>query len=445
MSKERWILHADMDAFYASVEQRDDPRLRGKPVIIGANSERGVVSAASYEARKFGVRSAMPGFQARQKCPDGIFLPGDMKKYAKVSKQVHAIFREFTNQIEPLALDEAFLDISGSIGLFGPPAEIGRRIKERVKQELDLAVSVGIAPNKLVAKIACSRGKPDGLLLVRQDEIRKLMDPLPVRALWGIGPKAETRLRRARVTTISQLAECPLSVLRRALGDHAAEIQRRARGIDERPVESERSAKSIGEEATFSDNVSDEQRISAAITSHAETVASRARRAGLVGKTVTLKVKLARRKTWGDRVVANHELFPVLNRQARLPTPGADGTAIRSLALELWKKLALTEPIRLLGVTLSDLSTENTPRQMGLFDLKASPSALGDPTSDSPRPRATRAEALGKALDAISERFGEGAIGRAAGSVEKITAGDRLKVGALDDVSDESDAELDDD
>src|SRR5690606_13533279 len=191
----------------------------------------------------------------------------------------------------------------------------------------------------------------------------------------------------------------------------------------------EREAKSIGEEATFTDNVTDPQRISAAITAHSETVAARARRAQVIGRTVTLKVKLARRKTWGNRVVANHELFPVLSRQARLPLAGADGSQIRAVALSLWEKLALDEPVRLLGVTLSDLAPEEAPRQLGLFDVPASPVDSGNG-----RPVAiNRAEALGRAMDAISERYGEGAIGRAAGAVEKVTQGDRIKVGALDE------------
>lgn len=429
MSEERWILHADMDAFYASVEQRDDPRLKGKPVIIGANNERGVVSAASYEARKFGVRSAMPGFKARELCPKGVFLQGDMKKYAAVSRQVHAIFRDFTDQIEPLALDEAFLDIGGSVNLFGSPLAIGKLIKQRVRAELDLAISVGIAPNKLVAKVACTKGKPDGLLLVRRSEIPTLLNPLPIRALWGIGPKAGERLNAAGFVTIRDLADSPLSLLQDALGNHAEEIQKRARGIDDRAVTSGGKAQSIGEEATFSENVLSDEKVSAAITAHSEAVAARARRAGFRGRTVTLKVKLAKRKTWGSKVVANHELFPVLSRQAKLPAPSADAVEIRKVALGLWKKLDLKEAVRLLGVTLSDLEFEEAPRQLGLFETP--PARGSSPTG------ASRAEILGRTMDAIGERFGEGAISRAVGVVEKITQGDRLKVGQLSENDEE--------
>lgn len=427
--RSRWILHADMDAFYASVEQRDDPSLVGKPVIIGAQGARGVVSAASYEARKFGVRSAMPGYRAHELCPQGIFLPGDMKKYAAISKQVHGVFREFTDQIEPLALDEAFLDISGSIGLFGTPKAIGAKLKERVREEVGLVISVGIAPNKLVAKIACTQGKPDGLLLINPEQIRGLMNPLPVRALWGVGPKAEARLKRIKIKTIRQLVEAKTTELRAVFGEHAEEIQRRARGEDSREVESERAPKSIGEEATFSDNVTDPDRISGAITAHAEMVASRARRAGYAGQTVTLKVKLSARKAWGERIVSNHELFPVMSRQTKLKAPTTDGAAIRETALALWKKLNIKEPVRLIGVSLSDLHALQSTRQLGLFDAPPPVAPAVKKSADEGPPAINRAEKLGQTLDAISERFGAGAIGRAVEAPHKITQSDRLKIG----------------
>lgn len=418
-----------MDAFYASVEQRDDPSLRGKPVIIGASHDRGVVSAASYEARKFGVRSAMPGFEARRRCPDGVFLAGDMKKYTAVSREIHRIFSDFTDQIEPLALDEAFLDIGGSLQLFGGPLEIGRGIKERVKKELGLVVSVGIAPNKLVAKIACSQGKPDGLLMVAEHEIRALLDPLPVRALYGVGPKAEARLKQLHVHTLRQLVTAPEESLRLAFADRAEAMRARAQGIDERKVESLRIAKSIGEEGTFSDNVLDEVKIGQAITLHAEKVAERARRAGYLGRTVTLKVKLARRKSWGDQLVSNHELFPVLSRQTRLKVPCADGTEIRATALALWKKLDLKEPVRLIGVTLGDLSAQHDPRQLDLFSAPSVPTTHSGGAATS---RTTRAEALGKTLDAIQDKFGAEVIGRAVPRVEKVTQSGRIKPGEPD-------------
>lgn len=442
MSKERWILHADMDAFYASVEQRDDPSLQGKPVIVGGSGARGVVSAASYEARTFGVRSAMPGYKARELCPQGVFLRGDMKKYAAASQSIHAIFEDFTDQIEPLALDEAFLDITGSLNLFGSPQEIGKKIKARVKHELDLVISIGIGPNKLLAKVACTQGKPDGLLLVTQEEARDLLNPLPVRALWGVGPKAEARLKLMHIHTIRQLVSAPDDYLKKAFGDRFEAMRKRAQGIDDRPVEFERIAKSIGEESTFTDNVTAVARISAAITAHAEKVASRARRAQMRGLTVTLKVKLSRRKNWGTKIVSNQELFPILNRQQRLKSATADASEIREVALALWTKLGVKEPVRLLGVTLSDLQPDHDPRQMNLFDVAPMPtshSRLGKKDEESKwktkearkiaQNSLTRSEALGKTMDAISDKFGEGAIGRAVEGLEKATHAGRVKLG----------------
>src|SRR5450432_3234651 len=216
---ERFILHADMDAFYASIEQRDHPELRGRPVIVGANSARGVVAAASYEARKFGVRSAMPGFRARALCPDGVFLPANIARYAEVSEQVHAVFREFTPEIEPIALDEAFLDITASERLFGGPRELASRLKQQVMARTKLAISVGVAPNKLVAKIACTLGKPDGLNVVQPDEVRALLNPLPVRRLWGVGPVLAVKLASLGLKTLGDLVRYDARQLARELGE----------------------------------------------------------------------------------------------------------------------------------------------------------------------------------------------------------------------------------
>src|SRR6187399_85 len=237
----RCIVHADMDAFYASIEQRDDPSLRGRPVIVGATSPRGVVAAASYEARRFGVRSAMPGFRARELCPDGIYLPSNMEHYAAISAQVHEVFLRFTPAIEPLALDEAFLDISGSLGLFGSPHEVARKLKDAVREATDLNVSVGVAPSKLVAKIACTLGKPDGLRMVEPDSVRALLDPLPIRRLWGVGPVLGAKLATLGIETFLDLSSYDPEALARVLGDRAPELQRLARGEDFRPVEADRA------------------------------------------------------------------------------------------------------------------------------------------------------------------------------------------------------------
>ncbi|HVJ14837.1 MAG TPA: DNA polymerase IV [Polyangiaceae bacterium] len=398
----RFILHADMDAFYASIEQRDHPELRGKPVIVGATSPRGVVAAASYEARKFGVRSAMPGFEARRLCPNGIFLPSNMARYVEVSDQVHAVFETFTPLIEPLALDEAFLDISGSVGLFGGALELGKKLRARVRQETELAVSVGIAPCKLVAKIACTSSKPDGLRLIAAEEVRAFLAPLPIRRLWGVGPITAAELERAGFKTLAALAALPPERALELLGQRGYELSRLARGEDDREVVSDRAAKSCGEENTFEHDVSDRETIASTITAHAEAVARRLRRSGLRGRTVTLKIKLARRK--GERSARvgqlSEPIYPLLSRQKTLPMAIDDGARIREVALALWDAEALAEPVRLIGVSLSGLET-TANEQLDLF----------------PPPR----DPLGPVLDEIQERFGKGAIRRAVVDPDKVT------------------------
>jgi DNA polymerase IV len=411
---DRVILHADMDAFFASIEQRDKPELRGKPVIVGATSRRGVVAAASYEARVFGVRSAMPGFLARKLCPQGVYLPSDMKKYGEVSAQIHRVFEEVTPLIEPIALDEAFLDVTASRSLFGSPEEIGRFIKKRVREETDLAVSCGIARSKLVAKIACALGKPDGLKIVWPDEERALLDPLPIRRLWGIGPVAEEQLRAAGFETFADLASAELGALRGILGDRAEEIQKRARGDDDRPVEADREAKSYGEENTFERDITDREAVTAAITAHAESVARRLRHDAIEGKTVTLKIKLARaRKLRVSRMPGGDDEpnYPLLTRSKTLPQPTNDAAVIRKAAITLWDGANVDEPIRLLGVSLSALAPTTT--QLALF-------------GDQPEERHGK---LGAAMDAITARFGSGAINRAVDTPEKITPTMRKKRG----------------
>ena len=409
MNAERWILHADMDAFYASIEQRDHPEYRGKPVIVGATSKRGVVAAASYEARRYGVRSAMPGFRAHELCPDGIYLPSNIAHYAAVSAQVHAVFLRFTPEIEPLALDEAFLDITGSLGLFGAPRTLARELKDAVKKATDLDVSVGVAPSKLVAKIACTLGKPNGLAVVEPHEVRSLLDPLPIRRLWGVGPVLGARLATLGIETFADLSSYDADALARALGERAPELQRLARGEDFRPVEADRAPKSYGEESTFETDVTERDRVTAALTSHAEAVARRLRHDGYAGRTVTLKAKLARAR--GRR--ESRELggpaepsYPILTRSRTLPQATNDGVTIRAVAVELWDLAKIGEPVRLLGVSLSNLEQQ---AQLELFA----------PTKSK----------LGRALDAITERFGVDAISRAVEKPAKLTPGRNRKRG----------------
>ncbi len=411
----RFILHADMDAFYASIEQRDHPELRGLPVIVGANSARGVVSAASYEARKYGVRSAMPGFRARALCPNGVFIAPNMARYAEVSEQVHSVFQEFTPEIEPIALDEAFLDITGSERLFGGPLELATQLKQRVRERTELTVTVAVAPNKLVAKIACTLAKPDGLRIVQPSEVRALLAPLPVRKLWGVGPVLAEKLQRLGLKTLGDLVAYDTRQLTRDLGERAAELQALAAGHDTRPVISERAAKSIGEENTFESNVSDREVVSAALTTHADEVARRLRRSGYMGHTITLKIKLGQARTRRAARVPGEQgdepVYPLLTRAKTLRVPTDDGRVIREVALELWDTAKVGEPVRLLGISVSQLS----PSQQSQLDL----------FTESSRPK----RQLGVALDAIRERFGKDAIGPAVSRFDKLTPTMRKKRG----------------
>ncbi len=413
VGRKRLILHADMDAFYASIEQRDRPELRGKPVIVGGASARGVVSAASYEARVFGVRSAMPSFRARELCPQGVFLSGDMRKYAEVSAQVHAVFEEFTPEIEPLALDEAFLDITGSVGLFGGALSLARTLKQRVRQATDLVVSVGVAPNKHVAKIACTFSKPDGLLLVPDYAVRAFVTPLPIRRMFGVGPVLGRALTEAGYHTFGDLAPADLARLTRIAGSRAEALRQLALGNDVREVVAERTPKSYGEENTFERDVLARSVVSAALTAHAEAVARRLRHDGFRGRTVTLKAKLGQRRgakparTGGE---PNEPVYPSLTRQRALDAATDDGARIREVALSLWDELALTEPVRLLGVSVSGIEAAGA-EQLDLFA------------------RQSKSRHLGPALDAIEERFGRGAISRAVDAPDKITPSMQKKRG----------------
>ena len=403
-----------MDAFFASIEERDKPELRGLPIIVGAVSPRGVVAAASYAARKFGVRSAMPGFRARQLCPQGVFLPSDIRKYARVSEQVHSVFEEFTPIIEPIALDEAFLDITGSMRLFASPQELAARLKARVREVTQLTVSCGIANCKLVAKIACSLGKPDGLCHVPADETRALLDPLPLRRLWGIGPVAERALRTAGYEHVRDIANADVNVLAKVVGARASELIELARGNDERPVIANRAAKSYGEENTFERDISEPAEISAALTSHAQAVAQRLRHDEISGRTISVKIKLGRaRGTRSSRLDANEDerSYPLLTRSKTLLEATDDGQLIRDVALDLWRSSGVREPIRLLGVSVSNLEP-HAAHQLSLFDEARE-----------------RSRKLGPALDAVRRRFGNDAITVASGTPQKATHSSRKKHG----------------
>jgi DNA polymerase-4 len=385
----RVVLHADMDAFYASIEQRDHPELRGRPVAVGGDGRRGVVSAASYEARVFGVHSAMSSAEARRRCPDLIFVPGSMRRYAEESKRIFEIFHRFTPAVQGLSLDEAFLDLTGTERLFGPARGVAERLRRAVREETQLAVSVGIAPVKMVAKIASDLAKPDGLLEVTSDEVAQFLAPLPVRRIWGVGPVAEQRLVGSGFITIGDLVRADPRALAARFGAWGVALARLGKGRDLSEVEPYRDAVSYSEENTFAEDVSSRQVLESALITHAESVARRLRRDRLRARTVVLKLKLARRVAPGPRG------YPLLTRRATLREPTDDGALLARTATDLLARAALREPVRLLGVGVTQLISADTG-QLALF-----PAAQG-----------TRRERLNRALDAIADRFGAGAIAR---------------------------------
>jgi len=292
MAQDRQIIHVDMDAFYASVEQLDDPDLVGKAVIVGGDPrQRGVVSAASYEARQFGVHSAMPMSQAVRLCPDAIALPVRMKRYVEFSKQIHAIFQKFTPQVEPISLDEAFLDVTGSIRLFGPAQKIGRQIKRQIREQLGLVASVGIAPNKFLAKLASDLDKPDGFVVITEQNKQQVLDPLDVSRIWGVGRVTQKALKSIGIDAVRQLREAPTEILHGIFGDQTAHVLRLAHGDDDREVESGRDAKSISSEQTFATDITDKDVLLDVLLSQVEDVAQRLRLNDLEAKTITLKLR----------------------------------------------------------------------------------------------------------------------------------------------------------
>lgn len=387
----RAILHADMDAFYASIEQRDRPELRGRPVIVGGTGARGVVSAASYEARRFGVHSAQPTGLARRLCPEGVFLPGAMAKYTRESARIFEIFRRFTPLVEGLSLDEAFLDVTGTGRLFGPPLALAQRLRAEVRAETGLACSVGIAPVKLVAKIASDVAKPDGVVEVPAGSMREFLAPLPVGRIWGVGPVAQARLEAAGIPTMGALAAADPARLEALLGAWGLAAARLARGEDLREVEPWREPVSYSEENTFAEDVSDRERLERTLLEHAEAVARRLRRDQLRARCVVLKLKLGQRRSAGPRG------YPVLTRQTTLAAATDDGGAIAEAARVLLARAGPSEPVRLLGVGATHLVPASDP-QLSLF---------GPPDSS------VRRDRLNHALDALRERFGPGAVVRA--------------------------------
>lgn len=381
------ILHIDMDAFYASVEQRDNPSLVGKPVIVGGSAEgRGVVAAASYEAREFGVHSAMAAARAKRLCPHAVFIKTRIDYYAAVSRQIREIFERFTPLVEPLSLDEAFLDASGSEAIFGSSAEIGRQIKQSLRDELGLVASVGVAPNKFVAKIASDLKKPAGFVVVEPGEIQAFLDPLQVGRLWGVGKVTGQVFERLAIRTIGQLRQMPLETLNDLFGSSGQHYWQLAHGIDDRRVVPDREAKSISNETTFAEDIADMDVLRAWLVDLVEQVARRLRRHDLRGRTVELKVRFADFKT--------------ISRSLTLAKPTNITQELLDAGVELLTKRLPSRhlPIRLLGFGVNRFDDAVTTQQQ-LFD----------------QPDRERHQELDRVADQITERFGKLAIRRGAG------------------------------
>jgi DNA polymerase-4 len=382
--KPRAIIHVDMDAFYASVEVMDNPSLAGKPVIVGGTPEtRGVVAAASYEARVFGVHSAMSSHRAHRLCPEGVFILPRMSRYAAVSRDIHTILESFTPLIEPISIDEAFLDVTASQALFGTPPEIGRAIKHRIRSEIGLVASVGVAPNKFLAKLASDLEKPDGFVVISEQDAQARLAPLPVSRLWGVGKVTEKNLIAAGIRTIGDVVHARHATLERLVGSYAAHMQQLARGLDDRDVIPDAEAKSIGAENTFAHDLSSAGELRAELDLLSERVATRARADGVVGHTVNLKARYAD--------------FTTVTRALTLPEPTCESIVIRDTARELLEERLdrNDRALRLLGVSLSNLShAEEVTRD--LFDT----------------PRSTRNRTLDGVMDALRQRFGATAVRR---------------------------------
>jgi len=353
--KIKTILHLDMDAFYPAVEVLDNPDLKGKPVIVGGGKERGVVSSASYEARKSGAHSAQPIATAMRLCPDGVFLPVRMERYKEISKQLFEIFNRFTPLVEPLSIDEAFLDVTGSERLLGQPEQIAKEIKQVVFEETGLTVSAGIAPSKFVAKIASDMDKPDGLTIVPHHRVRDFLNPLSIKKMWGVGKVTQEALARLHVRTFGDLSRVPVKILEKKFGKHGLKMHLLSMGIDERDVVPEHNAKSIGHEKTFLQDIMDLHAATKEILSLSNKVARRMRLEGVTGKTVTLKVK------YSD--------FVQQTRSTTLKESTDDGLEIYSTSCGLLKKTAVGKrPVRLLGVSLSQIKPHGTEDQLFLFN-----------------------------------------------------------------------------
>ena len=391
------ILHLDLDAFYASVEQLADPSLRGRPVIVGGLGRRGVVAAASYEARRYGVHSAMPMGRARRACPDGIFLAPRFDAYGEASESVMAILRAATPMVEPLALDEAFLDVSGARRLHGSAPEIAMMLRRRIKDETGLVASVGVASTKFVAKLASDLAKPDGMLVVEAGTEIDFIHPLEVRRLWGVGPKTGERLAQLGVRTIGDLAALPEETLVHALGEsHGHHLYSLAWNRDDRPVEPSREVKSVGHEETFPTDITDRETLEREVLRMSERVAERLRDGRRAGRTVQLKLR--------------YKNFRTITRSRTLPEPTNLAADIAGVARALLDAVEIGDGIRLLGVAMQQL--RDVDAHDG--DDDASDQLPLDMDSGAARGSDSRRRAVEDSMDAVRRRFGDNAVGAAA-------------------------------
>lgn len=390
----RQILHIDMDAFFAAVEQRDHPELLGKPVIVGADPKkgkgRGVVSTCSYEARKFGVHSAMPISKAYKLCPHGFYVPPNGKLYSQVSKEIFNIFYDFSDLVEPLSIDEAFLDISGCIDLFGSAEKLARKLKQRIVDDQQLVASIGIAPNKFIAKIASDLEKPDGLVIVTEDKINEFLHPLDISKLWGAGKKTIEKFRNFGINTIGDLSQFPLDVLERKFGKLGEHFYRLSRGLDNRPVSSEHGVKSVSNEITFSEDVNDTELIRQTLFKLSEKVGYRLRKKALKGKTIHLKLR--------------YYDFDTITRNLTIKFLTSNTENIFSIVNELFEKNYIKgRKVRLIGVGLSGF-TDEIGHQLSLFEKSIDQNSTIDTLED-----------------LIKEKYGKNVISRAESMKSKKT------------------------
>lgn len=391
----RWIMHVDMDAFFASIEQLDHPEYKGHPVIVGGLSSRGVVATCSYEARKFGVHSAMPISRAKKLCPDGIYVYPRMDRYKEVSHQIFSIMKEFTPHIEPLSIDEAFLEVSGMSTMYSGPKALGRAIKDRVFEETGLIISAGLAPNKFLAKLASDLDKPDGLVVIPYGREKEILAPLPIKRIWGVGPRTEKILKTGGFHLMRHIQALPDErSLIPIVGNQARRIWELANGIDDRPVETDRKIQSIGAEETYEEDLTDGSTIELEFRYFANRLSKRLRKRNLLGHTVSIKVR--------------YDDFTTVSRQKRLDTPSDHEHVFFETALLLWNKLMQDKtskqlkgvtfmdppgPIRLLGLTVSGLD-EEVPMQDSLFES----------------PKNETENKLAGVLDSLESKFGETAV-----------------------------------